>query len=123
MRVPEAITDRLPALGVFEEEWEQVSPWALGAWLLFYGIVLFGAWSGGGVARWFDLVFVPIHEGGHLLFGWMGSEWLTVAGGPLLQLFVPFALAVYFALQRQLPGTAFSTFFFFEQLLPVGIYM
>jgi hypothetical protein len=123
MRVPESITDRLPALAVLENDWEPVSPVALAGWVLFYGIVLLGAASGGGVARWFDLVFVPIHEGGHLLFGWFGSHWLTVAGGTLLQLFVPFALAVYFALQRQLPGTAFSTFFFFEQLLPVGIYM
>ncbi len=47
-----------------------------------------------------------------------------VAGGTLLQLFVPFALAVYFVLrQKQIPGTAFCGFFFFEQLLPVGTYM
>jgi hypothetical protein len=46
-----------------------------------------------------------------------------VAGGTLLQLFVPFALAIYFAFRRELPGTAFCAFFFFEQFLPVGIYM
>ena len=46
-----------------------------------------------------------------------------VAGGTFLQLFVPFALAVYFVFQRQLPGTAFCAFFFFEQFLPVGTYM
>ena len=51
------------------------------------------------------------------------SHWLMVAGGTLLQLFVPFALAMYFAFHRQVPGTAFCSFFFFEQLLPVGAYM
>jgi hypothetical protein len=123
MRVPESITERLPALAILEEDWEPVSQGTLAAWVLFYGIVLLGAVAGGGVARWIDLVFVPIHEGGHLLFGWFGSHWLMVAGGTLLQLFVPFALAVYFAFRRQIPGTAFCAFFFFEQFLPVGIYM
>jgi hypothetical protein len=123
MRVPEFVVDRLPALEILEEDWEPISQIALLGWALFFGIVWVGAVAGGGVARWFDLVFVPIHEGGHLLFGWFGSHWLMVAGGTLLQLFVPFALAVYFALRRQIPGTAFCGFFFFEQLLPVGTYM
>jgi hypothetical protein len=96
---------------------------ALGAWIAFYCILLAGAASGGGLLRWFDLVFVPIHEGGHLLFGWFGSKWLMIAGGTLLQLFVPFALAVYFVFRRQVPGTAFCAFFFFEQFLPVATYM
>ena len=68
MRESEAITERLPLLAAFEEEWEPVAPWTLAAWLVFYGIVLFGAMSGSGLAGWFDLAFVPIHEGGHLLF-------------------------------------------------------
>ena len=123
MKVPESIVERLPALALLEDHWEPVSQVALVAWLLFYGIVLLGAAGGAGLASWFDLVFVPIHEGGHLLFGWFGSHWLMVAGGTLLQLFVPFALAVYFAFRRQLPGTAFCAFFFFEQLLPVGTYI
>jgi hypothetical protein len=57
-----------------------------------------------------------------LLFGYFG-RWIMVAGGTILQLFVPLALAIYFALRRQLQGTAFCAFFFFEQFLPVGIYM
>lgn len=89
-------------------------------------IVMLGgatATSGGGLMRWFDLVFVPIHEGGHLLFSWFGSMWLIVTGGTLLQLGVPLALAIYFAFCRQIAGTAFCAFFFFEQFLPVGVYM
>ena len=46
-----------------------------------------------------------------------------VAGGTFLQLFVPFALAVSFAFRRQVLGTAFCAFFFFEQFLPIAIYM
>jgi hypothetical protein len=116
---PEYLTERLPDTG----GWEPVSRAVLAAWILFYVIVLVGAALGGGVARWFDLVFLPIHEGGHLLFGWFGSEWLTVVGGTLLQLLVPFALALYFSYRRQIAGTAFCAFFLFEQFLPVGTYM
>jgi len=121
--MPESITDRLPALAILEEDWQPLSKMALAAWVVFYVIVLVGAATGGGMAGLFDLVFVPIHEGGHLLFGWFGSHWLMVAGGTLLQLLVPFSLAVYFALLRQPPGTAFCAFFFFEQFLPIGTYI
>jgi hypothetical protein len=123
MRLPEYVTARLPALAVLEDDWEPVSRVALAAWVLFYVVVLLGAASGGGLARWFDLIFVPIHEGGHLLFGWFGIHWLMVAGGTLLQLFAPFALAVYFLFRRQITGTAFCAFFFFEQFLPIATYM
>jgi hypothetical protein len=63
MRVPEVIADRLPALALLEEDWEPVSRVVAAGWVAFYAIVLLGAAGGGGVARWFDLVFVPIHEG------------------------------------------------------------
>ena len=69
-----------------------------------------------------DGVFVPIHEGGHLLFRIFG-EFLMIAGGTLLQLGVPFALATYFLFQRQAQGVAFCLFFFFEQFLPIATYM
>ncbi|HEV2205748.1 MAG TPA: hypothetical protein VGR36_04380, partial [Candidatus Acidoferrales bacterium] len=69
-----------------------------------------------------DLVFVPVHEGGHLLFRFFG-EFLMVAGGTLLQLGAPAMLAAVFIFQRQVMGTAFCTFFFFEQFLPISTYM
>jgi hypothetical protein len=123
VNIPESITDRFPMFAALEDAWEPISRVALAAWIVFYLLLLIGAAFGGGLLRWFDLVFVPIHEGGHLLFGWFGSQWLMVAGGTLLQLFAPFALAVYFLFQRQIAGTAFCAFFFFEQFLPVGVYM
>ena len=69
-----------------------------------------------------DYVFLPIHEGGHLLFGWFGQT-LGVMGGTILQLFVPFAIALYFVIQRQVPGTVFAVFFFFENFLNIATYM
>src|ERR1700730_1762031 len=111
MPLPEFITERLPTFAVLEEDWKPASRLALWAWVSFYIVVFFSAAMGGGLAPWFDLVFVPIHEGGHLLFGWLGNKWLMVAGGTLLQLLVPFALATYFVFRREVIGTAFCAFF------------
>ncbi len=46
-----------------------------------------------------------------------------VVGGTFLQLFAPFALTVYFMFRRQVLGTTFCAFFFFEQFLPISVYM
>ena len=112
MEIPESLSERFPFLDALQEEWEPVSRGALIAWLVFYGVLIGNAALGGTLFQWFDLVFVPIHEGGHLLFRFFG-EWIMVAGGTILQLFVPFALKVYFLFRRQLFGTAFCAFFFF----------
>jgi hypothetical protein len=122
MEIPASLSERFPFLDALDQHWEPVSPPALVGWLAFYALLIGNALFAGHLFQWFDLVFVPIHEGGHLLFRFFG-EWISVAGGTLLQLFVPFALAVYFVFRRQLPGTAFCAFFFFEQFLPIGVYM
>jgi len=114
--------ERFPILQNLHSEWEPVSPAVAIAWILFYLLLIGNAAFRGTLLQWFDLVFVPVHEGGHLLFGYFG-KWIMVAGGTLLQLIVPLSLAVYFLFRRQLPGTAFCAFFFFEQFLPIGIYM
>jgi len=122
MDIPGSLSERFPFLDVLEEDWEPVLRAVFIGWMIFYVILIGNALLGGHLFNWFDLVFIPIHEGGHLLFRFFG-EWVMVAGGTFLQLFVPFALAVYFAFRRQVPGTAFCAFFFFEQFLPIGIYM
>jgi hypothetical protein len=122
VRLPDAIVDRVPQLGALDEEWNPVSRVAAIAWLVFFAVMLWSVARDGTLANLMNLVFVPIHEGGHLLFRFFG-EWIYVAGGTFLQLFVPLALAVYFILQRQVPGTAFCAFFFFQQFLPVAVYM
>jgi hypothetical protein len=122
MRVPEAWTERLPFLDTLEDEWSPVPRIALGAWLAFYALFLIQAARGSGPFLMIDLVFIPIHEGGHLLFRYFG-EFIAVAGGTFLQLLVPVLLAIQFAFQRQLQGVTFCMFFFFEQLLPTATYM
>ncbi|HEX4643428.1 MAG TPA: hypothetical protein VH161_08165 [Candidatus Acidoferrales bacterium] len=122
MEIPGALSERFPFLDALEENWEPVSRAAFFGWLGFYIVLIANALVGGHLFQWFDLVFVPIHEGGHLLFRMFG-EWIAVAGGTFLQLFVSLALAANFALRRQAPGAAFCTFFFFEQFLPIATYM
>ena len=122
MQLPDALTDRLPFLLPVEEAWQRVSLAALILWCAFYALFLFQAARGTGPLLMIDLVFIPVHEGGHLLFRFFG-EFLMVAGGTLLQLGAPLMLAAVFIFQRQVPGTAFCMFFFFEQFLPISTYM
>ena len=122
MKLPDAVTERLPFLEALEEPWERNSVAGLGAWLAFYGLFIFQLARGRGLLPMIDLVFVPIHEGGHLLFRWLGHT-MMLLGGTFLQLFVPAALALYFVFRRQVLGTAFCLFCFFEQFLPIATYM
>jgi hypothetical protein len=122
MQIPSALRERFPFLDALEENWEPVSRSAMWGWLAFFLLLIGNAAMKGHLLGLFDNVFVPIHEGGHLLFRFFG-EWIAVAGGTFLQLFVPFALAIHFVFRRQIPGVAFCAFFFFEQFIPIGIYM
>lgn len=122
LSIPDPWIERAPVLENLTEPWRPLSRWAAGAWLAFYAVFLFQLAHGSGFLPMIDLVFVPIHEGGHLLFGYLGHGFM-VAGGTLLQLLVPLALATCFCLQRQIAGTAFCMFCFFEQFLPIATYM
>jgi len=122
MRLPDSWTERLAFLEVLEDDWRPVPRAVLVVASAFYLLFLYQAARGSGVLLMMDLVFVPIHEGGHLLFRFFG-EFLAVAGGTILQLSVPLMLAAFFIFQRQIPATAFCLFFFFEQFLPIATYM
>jgi hypothetical protein len=122
MRLPETWTERLPFLETLEEDWNPVPRVILIIAAAFYVLFLIQAARGSGPFLTIDVVFVPIHEGGHLLFHYFG-EFIGVAGGTLLQLGVPLMLATYFIFQRHVQGVAFCLFFFFEQFLPVAVYM
>lgn len=122
MRLPESWTERLPFLGALEETWTPIPKLALAAWIIFYSLFLFQVVHGAGFLLLMDGVFVPIHEGGHLLFRFFGG-FVAVAGGTFLQLLVPFLLALYFLFHRQSQGVVFCLFFFFEQFLPISTYM
>src|SRR5947209_7368230 len=91
-------------------------------WLIFYALLLvFLAVNFRGLTL-LDNVHLPIHEGGHLLFGYLGDT-LGLWGGTLLQLLVPALLAASFAVKRELPGTTFCVVAFFHSLTGVATYM
>ena len=122
MLLPESWTERLPFLSALEDDWQPVPRVALIGWSIFYVFVLYELMSGGEFPKYMDLVFVPVHEGGHLLFAWFG-EFIAVAGGTFVQLAAPAMLAIYFVFRRQPQGVTFCMFFLFEQFGPIATYM
>jgi hypothetical protein len=118
VQLPDSWTDRLPFLSQLEEDWQPVPRYALVGWLVFYLFFLYEQASGGAFPNYMNLVFVPVHEGGHLLFGWFG-QFIAVAGGTILQLAAPIMLAIYFAFRRQPQGVTFCI----QQFLPIATYM
>jgi hypothetical protein len=105
-----------------ERKWESPSRPAAIAWLAFYFLFLLYAFRSRQDFLLVDNVNLIVHEAGHLLFGWFG-ETLGVAGGTLLQLVVPAALAASFAYRKHAAGTAFCCFFLFENFLYLATYM
>src|SRR5258708_14668918 len=90
-----------------EIEWQPVSRAQLLGWTVFYALLLLYLALNWGQLTLLDNVHLPIHEGGHLLFGWMG-ETLGLWGGALPQLLVPSLLAGGLAVPPRLPRRGFS---------------
>lgn len=109
-------------LEFFDQPWKPVPLWAMVAWLVAYAAFLLYAWREHGVNLFIDAVNMVTHEAGHPLFGYMG-ETLHLWGGTILQLLVPAALTLSFVRMRQLPGTTFCAFMFFENFLGIATYM
>jgi hypothetical protein len=107
---------------ILDREWQPVPRWAACSWIAFFALFLVHAWTKHGEALVIDSVNLVVHEAGHALFGWLGAT-LGLWGGTIFQLLVPFALASYFLIQRQLPGFVFCGFFFFENFLGIATYM
>jgi hypothetical protein len=120
MNLPEPIDDFLEVL---RQPWKPVSAPAVFVAAFLYAWFLLYAFSRPGAMFMIDNVNLPIHEGGHLVFGIFGWEELTVWGGTLMQCLVPFALALGFAYRREISGTAFCAFMLFENFLNVATYM
>lgn len=114
--IPEFIREK------WDEKWDAMGRPALIAWLVFYGLFLLYLFHAAGEATLFDNVNLVVHEGGHALFGWFGMT-IGIMGGTILQLLVPLLLCIGFFWKRQLAGTAFCAFVFFENFLPIATYM
>jgi hypothetical protein len=107
---------------LWQSPWKSVSRTAAIGWTIFYLAFLAYAGVESGQFLFIDNVNLVIHEGGHLLFSWLGAA-MTLWGGTLLQWLVPFLLAAYFWTQRQTTAYVFSLFFFFENWLYTAAYM
>jgi hypothetical protein len=104
------------------ERWQRLSRASLVGWLLFYaGFLLYAALNHSGFL-FIDYANLVVHEGGHLLFGWLGPT-PGLWGGTLLQWLVPALLAVYFFAQRQIAGYCLCLFLLFENFLYTATYM
>jgi hypothetical protein len=102
--------------------WVEVSRPAVVGWTAFYLAFLVYAATNTSGFLFIDSANLVVHEGGHLLFGWLGRT-LGLWGGTILQWLVPLLLAAYFFAQRQTTAFAFSLFFFFENWLYTATYM
>src|SRR3954463_8691898 len=120
MNLPEPLADFIEVL---RQPWKPVAAPAAFIAAFLYGWFLLYAFTHTGAMFMLDNVNLPIHEGGHIIFGAFGSEELMVWGGTLMQLLVPFALAAGFAYRREISGTAFCAFMFFENFLGIATYM
>lgn len=117
--LPDSVREFLDA---FRQPWQPVSQFALVLWLAIYALFLLYAAGHTPEFLFVDNANLVVHEAGHLLFGYLGQT-LGLWGGTLLQLIVPALLTLSFAYRRQPTGTAFCSFFLFENLLYVAVYM
>lgn len=107
---------------IHETPWKPLSRVTALGWGAFYFAFLLYAAFNSSQFLFIDNVNLVIHEGGHLLFSWLGPT-MTLWGGTLLQWLVPFLLAAYFWTQRQTTAYVFCLFFFFENWLYTATYM
>ncbi|KXK05429.1 MAG: hypothetical protein UZ17_ACD001000619 [Acidobacteria bacterium OLB17] len=68
-----------------------------------------------------DIVDLPIHETGHLIFRILG-EFMGVAGGSLFQVILPAVFVGYFVFQRSFYSASIVLFWVGQSLLNVWIY-
>lgn len=76
-------------------------------------------------AEWciLDGMNIWIHEAGHFIFMLFGSEFMTIAGGTLMQLLVPAAFVAYFVFSEQELSAAITACWLGESFLNVSVYM
>lgn len=92
--------------------------------LIFAGLLMiYFAWVAldplGG--SFLDLVDLPIHEAGHLLFRLFG-EFMSIAGGSLFQVIVPAVFAGYFWWRQQHYSAAVVLFWVGQSIINVYVY-
>ena len=113
--------ERFPFLESLEEDWKAVSRGEVLGWLAFFLFFLLYL-ARAEDSPYVDILWVILHEGGHVVFTPFG-KFLHILGGTLLQLAVPLGFAGYFTVQRHLAAAALCLFFFFENFLGIAVYI
>jgi hypothetical protein len=103
--------------------WKPISRGTGIAWLVVYALFLIYVLANHSGFLFIDWANLMIHEAGHPFFSWFGSDTLTILGGTLGELIVPLLCAIAFFFRREIPGFAFSLFWFFENFLYIATYM
>ena len=103
-------------------DWKPVSRFAGIGWLCFYALFLLYAAADRTGFLFLDYANLMVHEAGHSLFGIFGYT-MMILGGTLAELIVPLLCGAYFFTRREVPGTAFCSFWFFENFPYIGRYM
>jgi len=103
-------------------EWKPISRYAGIAWIVVYILFLIYAAADRSGFLFVDYLNLMVHEGGHFFFSWFGYT-ITILGGTLGELIVPFLCAAYFFAHREPAGCAFCGFWFFENFPYIGAYM
>ena len=108
---------------VWTSEWLPVSKVESAGWMLFFlWFLWYAVGKQGGDFAGLDAGNAIVHEGGHALFSYF-PEFITVAGGTILELLVPLLLALAFYVRRQPVGYTLFLLVVFENLLYVSKYM
>lgn len=103
-------------------EWKPISRYAGIGWLCFYLLFLIYAARDRSGFLFLDFANLMIHECGHPLFSGLGYT-AMILGGTLAELIVPLLCTGYFFWKREIAGTAFCAFWFFENCPYIGTYM
>ncbi|HLZ90704.1 MAG TPA: hypothetical protein VKQ28_03230 [Candidatus Acidoferrum sp.] len=120
-----ALLATLPGVAFLKQyfgEWKPISRYAGIGWLCFYLLFLAYAARDGSGFLFLDYANLMIHEAGHPFFSWFGYT-IMILGGTLAELIVPLLCAGYFFWKREISGTAFCGFWFFENFPYIGTYM
>ncbi len=99
------------------------SPWPRAPLLLFMAYVSARHLADSDYESLLGALNLGIHEAGHLLFSWLSWDFLTAAGGTLLQLAAPIASAWMFAGQPDYFASVFCGTWLATNLYGVATYM
>ena len=105
------------------EEGKSFDYWKLGVLALFSIYFLDIAFRYENNWCFIDGVNIWMHEAGHFLFMFTGSDFITILGGTILQILVPIVFVLYFYANDQRFSAALTTFWLGESIVNVSVYM